>query len=77
MAIHVRAMPLRSRALIEWINENARLTRASKIVWCDGSEQERCRFKLQEKFFAGIGEALPSELEVQAARTGIEAGRQV
>jgi len=53
---------------------NVRLTKAGKIVWCDGSEQERRRFKLQEKFFASIGEALPSELEVQTVRTGIEAG---
>jgi phosphoenolpyruvate carboxykinase (GTP) len=43
MAIHVREMPVRSRALIKWVQENAQLTKASKVVWCDGSEPERRR----------------------------------
>jgi hypothetical protein len=76
MAIHARAMPLRTRALIERVNENARLITASKVVWCDGSEQERCRFEFQEKFFTSIGEALLSELEAQTVCTGIKAEGQ-
>ena len=44
MAIHLKPMPVRSRALIDWVNQSARLTKAHKVVWCDGSEHERGRF---------------------------------
>ncbi|MGO9450361.1 MAG: phosphoenolpyruvate carboxykinase (GTP) [Candidatus Binataceae bacterium] len=43
MATHVRGTSLRSRALLDWVSEKARLTKADRIVWCDGSEQERRR----------------------------------
>jgi phosphoenolpyruvate carboxykinase (GTP) len=36
--------PTKSRALIEWVAESARLTKPERIVWCDGSEAERERF---------------------------------
>jgi phosphoenolpyruvate carboxykinase (GTP) len=36
--------PTKSRALIEWVAECARLTQPDRIVWCDGSEAERERF---------------------------------
>jgi phosphoenolpyruvate carboxykinase (GTP) len=44
MAIHVKPMRVRSRALVDWVNESARLTKSHTVVWCDGSEQERRRF---------------------------------
>ncbi len=33
----------RSRELFDWVSEMAWLTKADRIVWCDGSEQERQR----------------------------------
>jgi len=35
--------PTRSRELFDWVAETARFTQADRIVWCDGSEQERGR----------------------------------
>ena len=32
-----------STPLENWVEESARLTKPSKIVWCDGSEQENER----------------------------------
>src|SRR5258708_29220859 len=34
---------IRSRDLFDWVSEMAWLTKADRIVWCDGSEQERQR----------------------------------
>src|SRR5260370_13374830 len=33
----------RSRELFDWVAEMAWFTKADRIVWCDGSEQERQR----------------------------------
>jgi len=73
MAMHIRPMPTRSGALVERVN--ARLTKAVKVGGSAGREQEQRRLKLQAKFFASIGETLPSELEVQleTVRTCLEA----
>jgi phosphoenolpyruvate carboxykinase (GTP) len=37
----------RSRALVQWVEECAKLTRPDQIVWCDGSEAERDRLTKQ------------------------------
>jgi phosphoenolpyruvate carboxykinase (GTP) len=44
---------IKSRALIEWVAETARLTRPERIVWCDGSEAERRRLT-DEAVAAGV-----------------------
>ncbi len=43
MTQNVDADKTKSRALREWIAEIARLTTPDRIVWCDGSEDERRR----------------------------------
>jgi phosphoenolpyruvate carboxykinase (GTP) len=45
--------PSKSRALNEWVEEVALLTRPDKVVWCDGSEAERDRLT-KEAVAAGI-----------------------
>ena len=42
-----------SRALVQWVEECAKLTRPDKIVWCDGSEAERDRLT-KEAVAAGV-----------------------
>ncbi len=39
--------PTSSRALRDWVNEVAALTKPDAIVWCDGSEAEKKRFTEQ------------------------------
>ncbi|MFZ0681035.1 phosphoenolpyruvate carboxykinase (GTP) [Candidatus Binatus sp.] len=39
--------PTSSRALRDWVNEVAALTKPDAIVWCDGSEAEKKRFTAQ------------------------------
>src|SRR5208282_4843294 len=41
MATNIRGTSVRSRALFDWVREKAWFTKADRIVWCDGSEQER------------------------------------
>ncbi len=45
--------PTSSRALRDWVNEVAALTKPDAIVWCDGSEAEKKRFTA-EAVDAGI-----------------------
>jgi phosphoenolpyruvate carboxykinase (GTP) len=33
--------------LLEWVNATAKLTKPDRIVWCDGTEEERARFTAQ------------------------------
>ena len=40
---HPAGSSTRSRELFDWVVEMAWLTRAARVVWCDGSEQERER----------------------------------
>jgi phosphoenolpyruvate carboxykinase (GTP) len=35
--------PTRSSALIDWVDQCAQLAKPDKVVWCDGSEDERAR----------------------------------
>src|SRR5229473_7314748 len=50
-AVH---QPLSKNAhLSNWVNEMARLTKPERVVWCDGSEQERRRLT-EEAIAAGI-----------------------
>ena len=42
-----------SRALVQWVEQCAKLTRPDKIVWCDGSEAERDRLT-KEAVAAGV-----------------------
>src|SRR5271154_6025146 len=35
--------PTQNKALLKWVEECAALATPSKIVWCDGSEEERHR----------------------------------
>jgi len=42
-----KSSPTSSRALREWVNEVAALTRPDAIVWCDGTEDEKKRFTKQ------------------------------
>jgi phosphoenolpyruvate carboxykinase (GTP) len=39
---HLEGPPTRSRKLSDWVAERARFTDADQVVWCDGSEHERC-----------------------------------
>ncbi|WP_425163502.1 phosphoenolpyruvate carboxykinase (GTP) [Candidatus Binatus sp.] len=42
-----KSSPTSSRALRDWVNEVAALTKPDAVVWCDGSEAEKKRFTAQ------------------------------
>ena len=44
--------PTNHKALIQWVNEMAKLCKPDRIVWCDGSEAEKTRLE-QESVSAG------------------------
>jgi phosphoenolpyruvate carboxykinase (GTP) len=50
-ADHAGKVLTRNLQLISWVNEAARLTKPDRVVWCDGSEEERHR--LTEEAVAG------------------------
>src|SRR5260370_41125497 len=52
-AASVQQLPSKNSHLNNWVNEMARLTKPEKVVWCDGSEQERRRLT-EEAVAAGI-----------------------
>src|SRR5260370_9068955 len=52
-AASVQQFPSKNSRLNNWVNEMARLTKPEKVVWCDGSEQERRRLT-EEAVAAGI-----------------------
>jgi phosphoenolpyruvate carboxykinase (GTP) len=49
-----------NKTLLAWVDEMAKLTKPDRIVWCDGSEEERKRFT-EEAVGAGILEPLNPE----------------
>src|SRR5258708_3630522 len=44
---NAKSSPTSSRALRDWVNEVAALTKPDAMVWCDGSEAEKIRFTKQ------------------------------
>ncbi len=50
----------RNRHLLAWVDEIAALTKPDRVVWCDGSDEERQRLT-EEAIAAGIVERLDQE----------------
>ena len=47
----------KNQHLLQWVDEMARLTKPERIVWCDGSEEEKHR--LTEESVAKIKHGTP------------------
>ncbi|KAF0240831.1 MAG: phosphoenolpyruvate carboxykinase [Planctomycetota bacterium] len=46
-------LPSKNKALLNWVDEVALLTKPDRVVWCDGSEKEKDRFT-KEAVDAGV-----------------------